>query len=74
MPKKINNTRPLKSSDVSLKEDFHEEVVVEKGDQVAGSSAGKIILSKNNIDHAKAMEALDICMKRYNHTLTELAK
>ena len=72
----VTRIRQIGNSDgLTLRADQLREAGIARGDEVVvDARAGRIVITKAGSSYARAMDALDACVTRYDDTLRRLAK
>jgi putative addiction module antidote len=72
----VTKIRQIGNSDgLTLRTEQLREAGIGRGDEVVvDAQPGRIVISKAESPYAKAMEALEACMTRYDATLRRLAR
>ena len=72
----VTRIRQIGNSDgLTLRADQLREAGIARGDEVVVDAlAGRIVITKAGSSYARAMDALDACVTRYDDTLRRLAK
>ena len=72
----VAKIRQIGNSDgLTLRAEQLRRAGIVRGDEVAiDSQPGRIVITKAESPYAQAMEALDVCIARYDITLRRLAK
>jgi putative addiction module antidote len=72
----VTKIRQIGNSDgLTLRTEQLRDAGIARGDEVVvDARPGRIVIAKAESSYAKAMEALDACMARYDATLRRLAK
>ena len=72
----VTRIRQIGNSDgLTLRAEQLREAGIARGDEVVvDAQPGRIVITRAGSSYAKAMEALEVCMARYDATLRRLAK
>ena len=72
----VTKIRQIGNSDgLTLRAEQLREAGIARGDEVVvDAQPGRIVITKAESTYAKAMEALEVCMARYDAALRRLAK